>query len=998
MIYSFFVIDVSLASKFPVFQFIDAETVKRITKDAKSTVSWIADVKKILGAGQKMTLEEVKSKLNKLSRVKITCHEYRSLRKAHQNAKNWSAKVKKSGLHNGTAQIHELKDLLREHDELIIAVPEDFEELKQTLCGYCICRRPYEGFMIGCDECKEWYHGPCIGVSQAQSDRMEKYVCVRCCVKRVYNISSNKIAQIVRKWCDPKDLSKARSQDNQKHQRKIREKKRDIVKLKEECQASVSKLQKLKAQKIEMTSAENAAKVEGASNTSEPKPETIDSSSISRIDRISKLEEDEAMATAKITKTTAALEQANRRMIEFTKIANERKANNRREDQLSPCFRYWAALIRGKVLAPELQEVAELSMPNPTTSAKVPSDLLSQPMKEVLMATKDLGIGEYPDIAVVRDAFQCVGWCCLAFDLLMKKPKIDDLRCLAKLCDQVKLPEVKSVGMIKSMISRTSVWRAKVKKALAPMACETKPFNAVILKELGLGMSSIPVITPEEVILCNAIADEGERHCVCGGPRDEISMKCCFSCNKWYHPKCLNSVATDNWKCTFCEHSSNSTPKKKVKSNYPSAALWPFLGNGEDDVSPHAPKVKEIWPPFGLASSPEALTSLGLALTYKFEKMEKPTPKKPETIDEILRKASSASKPAKTRPQVTPVAQQPNKSQMPLKKSSNSATSSMLTMRFPSIVAGQGQNATSSTSPVTNKGPQVITGIIPTVSKPQNLSNGPLRNGEVTASQLMIKSVAPNGKTLPISNNINPISANKVISISSAPVVEGLATDVVQDALLVAQSVAEITPIIIPVPTIAVQNTVVPSLPAKGQNVSARVINQNGATAKVISVSSSATITSLQNDQPKGTSITNTSSPASNQTSEPSDPLINAPMTTNHIPPSNGTLHVVAKEPASNTVPALSVLNNPQISNKQAAITLTAPKENTSGSGANAMSGTEKKVKAEKPEIAKENYSTALNGVVADASNTAPNETTQQNATIATTSIASKQKEADAGI
>ena len=39
-------------------------------------------------------------------------------------------------------------------------------------------------FMICCDQCEEWYHGDCVGISVAQGKRMERYgedyVCVRC--------------------------------------------------------------------------------------------------------------------------------------------------------------------------------------------------------------------------------------------------------------------------------------------------------------------------------------------------------------------------------------------------------------------------------------------------------------------------------------------------------------------------------------------------------------------------------------------------------------------------------------------------------------------------------------------------------------------------------------------------------------------------------------------------------------------------------------------------
>ena len=775
----------------------DAETVKRITKDSKIAVAWVADVKNFLDSGNKMSLVEVKNKLNKVSRVKITSPEYNSLRKAHQNAKNWTNKVKKSGLHDGSAQIHVLKELLREHDELIIAVPEELEVLKQTLCGYCICRRPYEGFMIGCDECGEWYHGPCIGITQAQGNKLEKYVCVRCCVKRVYGISTKKAAQVVRKWCDKKDLSKARSQDNQKHQRKIREKNREIEKRKLECQASLKELERVKTAQLDRANEKQmiAGQIHAAGEISNP-------SLLGNSEIDIKLREEVVVAKNAVTRATDALEQANQKMIEFLKATQQRKENQRREDQSSPSFKYWAAMIRSEVLAPDTDEFAVKSIPKPITSAKASSDLLSEPMKEVLTVAKDLGIGDFPDIRSVREAFQCIGWCCLAFNILMKKPHVDDLRCLLKLGELIKLPEVKSIGMIRSMISRTSVWRAKVKKALTPIANETKPFNLEILKQLGMGMSTIPVITPEEMTLCNAIADEGERHCVCGGPRDEILMQCCTSCMKWFHRKCLNAQddSTENWKCSFCQSGANSNHKKTKKPT----VFWPFLGSGEEDISTHAPIAKKLWPPFGLSNTPEAQNAFGLALTYKIENMERPKIKKFESIDDIVKKAASITN-------LGTQIQNPSKVvsvkiKVPIQKSIGPTPieeppTSMLTACFPS----------DRTSPISSNGkeqlPSSLSGSIlvanttllpvpPSKQLPNAYAANMQLNGKSAhiENQKLSSSSSFFDNSTSTSNITEPISG--VVNSLKTPVVEGLASGVVQDALLVARKVAEITPIL----------------------------------------------------------------------------------------------------------------------------------------------------------------------------------------------------------
>ena len=40
---------------------------------------------------------------------------------------------------------------------------------------WCLCRRPDDGkFMIECDECGEWLHNDCVGLSSSQGLRMEE--------------------------------------------------------------------------------------------------------------------------------------------------------------------------------------------------------------------------------------------------------------------------------------------------------------------------------------------------------------------------------------------------------------------------------------------------------------------------------------------------------------------------------------------------------------------------------------------------------------------------------------------------------------------------------------------------------------------------------------------------------------------------------------------------------------------------------------------------------
>ncbi|XP_052781695.1 CXXC-type zinc finger protein 1-like isoform X1 [Mya arenaria] len=49
---------------------------------------------------------------------------------------------------------------------------------------YCICRST-DGtrFMIACDNCEEWYHGDCIGITETDANDIKQYYCGRCRAK-----------------------------------------------------------------------------------------------------------------------------------------------------------------------------------------------------------------------------------------------------------------------------------------------------------------------------------------------------------------------------------------------------------------------------------------------------------------------------------------------------------------------------------------------------------------------------------------------------------------------------------------------------------------------------------------------------------------------------------------------------------------------------------------------------------------------------------------------
>jgi len=211
-----------------------SEIVLRVKERTIEATSWVATVADIIKTGQKVPLDQAKELTDAGERLNIICPEFKTLRLALRATRGWLLRVKKCGVSNGHAQVavSTVTELINEHNTFLVTAMDELSELKHVMCGYCVCRQPYEGFMIGCDGCEEWYHGACVGITQEQAQKFDKYVCVRCSTLRVYKENAAIVAGILRKWTSAKGLALSRSADSQRYGRKVRSAERDIVKAK----------------------------------------------------------------------------------------------------------------------------------------------------------------------------------------------------------------------------------------------------------------------------------------------------------------------------------------------------------------------------------------------------------------------------------------------------------------------------------------------------------------------------------------------------------------------------------------------------------------------------------------------------------------------------------------------------------------------------------------------------------------------------------------------
>ena len=214
----------------------------------------------------------------------------------------------------------------------------------------------------------------------------------------------------------------------------------------------------------------------------------------------------------KIGKAHTTIGNCEKRMEGYKSELLERKSLEAREDTLALNMKKWCNMVKQEVISPTTREKAEFSRPQSdgTTSA---------PMDKAKAYAETLGIANLPDIDSVLNSFKIFSWCLHSLSVLMRKPRVDEIRSLLSHSDSgyFKLPEAKCVRMLRSMSSRAQIWQSKAKKALLPVPGEKKPYDISLLREIFFAAKQIPLIMPEEARLWSTIEDQGTRHCICGG-------------------------------------------------------------------------------------------------------------------------------------------------------------------------------------------------------------------------------------------------------------------------------------------------------------------------------------------------------------------------------------------------------------------------------------------------------------------------------------------------
>lgn len=142
--------------------------------------------------------------------------ELQELRGELKRARQWKARLEKSGFDAGTAAAEVLSELVDEARTIRVNLSEFTDSIVQVNKMYCLCRQAYHGEMVGCDTCEDWYHFQCVGLSVSQAEKCAKYVCIRCSLKNSFLQAANTVAQLTNKWMNCVEHFRRRDETFQK--------------------------------------------------------------------------------------------------------------------------------------------------------------------------------------------------------------------------------------------------------------------------------------------------------------------------------------------------------------------------------------------------------------------------------------------------------------------------------------------------------------------------------------------------------------------------------------------------------------------------------------------------------------------------------------------------------------------------------------------------------------------------------------------------------------
>lgn len=400
--------------------------------------SWAQEAEAILTHHQLKTVDELRDFIKSGEGLNVFLPQLDLLRAQHRRSKTWISKFQRLTGGGKTPSNAELEELSTESEQLLVNLDEYTSLISLDTKKYCICRQSYHSEMIGCDECDEWYHLQCVGLSQTQADKLERYLCIRCTLRQSFHNAAMLAAQSVNKWMVPSDVLRAREQRLNKISKRLAKEEKEM----ERVQTELTKLVQLGKQRQESEMARLGPDHPAVSMFGAQPPTAEEAEQYSLLALLSQNNE----ITAAIRKYTNEYEVLKQSLKRDQAEEKEVQAIIQLEHSRSSDISEWMQSLK-TILWPSSPETHSLGAPLPTGDLPIG-------VKRAAVEAERLGISKVEDVVYVLQCFLWMGWCFRCSMSIRGPISTNELRRLVNASRSIKFYDDRIVKILVGILTR----------------------------------------------------------------------------------------------------------------------------------------------------------------------------------------------------------------------------------------------------------------------------------------------------------------------------------------------------------------------------------------------------------------------------------------------------------------------------------------------------------------------------------------------------------------
>lgn len=398
-------------------------------------------------------LDTLKNLVNKGERLLFDRMELEELKRQYSAGKAWVTKLQKlKAVKGGISLLSPAKcqELLTETKSITVDLSVYIDEINQIMRLYCICRQPYSGDMVQCDTCEDWYHLSCVGMTAAQAERCDNYICPRCAILQSFNAAALSVAETVNRWMDVDACLRLRDAKVQKLVRRAQREEKEIQRIVTQIN-NENEVWKQRMESVQQSDILDAHMIGRQSNFMSNDMEyasfpsasasSLASEAVTHADKVQTLRTELLHVRARLQE--ALQEESEEQMI--LKLEYTRK---------SSIFQ-WMVFMRS-VVWPKSEAERSLGMPR--------ENGISNGIRNATLEADTLGIMNVPDVNMILESFKWMAWCYRALFLLRGPPSTRAARRLVEDAKTIRLADEKTARYVTTLLTKSGVWKGKVRK------------------------------------------------------------------------------------------------------------------------------------------------------------------------------------------------------------------------------------------------------------------------------------------------------------------------------------------------------------------------------------------------------------------------------------------------------------------------------------------------------------------------------------------------------